>query len=262
MEKKSIKWSMSDGLAIVTLTTPDRGNPIDGTFTREFRDVMSALWDTQGLRAVLLCAEGANFSVGGDLKSFVSRTDELGSIVRAWTADLHMGLQRAWSLPVPVVAAVQGFAMGGGLALAAGCDFVIGAESSSYGSAFAKIGFSCDSGTTVVLSQRMGTARAKRFVLMGEILKAGDAQAQGLVDRIVPDAQLQDEALRFAQTLAAGPTVAYGQIKRLFLKAGSTPLAAQLEDEAITLSQVAMSADAAEGITAMTGKRKPQFRGR
>lgn len=261
MASTSIHWSVDAGLATVTLRQPERGNPIDGIFTREFRDAMSALWDTPGLRAVLLRADGPNFSVGGDLKSFVARPEELGSVVRAWTADLHMGLQRAWSLPVPVIAAVQGFAMGGGLALAAGCDFVVGGESSSYGSAFAKIGFSCDSGTTVVLSQRMGLARAKRFVLTSDILKAQDALAAGLIDKVVPDAKVQDEALQLARTFAAGPTVAYGQIKRLFAKAGATPLAAQLEDEAITLSQVSMSADAREGVASLVGKRKPEFRG-
>lgn len=261
MDMTTIRWSMEDGLATVTLTQPERGNAIDGAFSREFRDTMSALWDAPGLRAVLLRAEGPNFSVGGDLKAFIARPEELGSVVRAWTADLHMGLQRAWSLPVPVVAAVQGFAMGGGLALAAGCDFVVAGESSRYGSAFAKIGFSCDSGTSNVLTQRMGAARAKRFVLMGDILQASDALAAGLVDAVVPDARLHDEALTLARTLAAGPTVAYGQIKRLFAKAGTTPLVAQLEDEAITLSQVAMSADAREGVASLVEKRKPRFRG-
>jgi 2-(1,2-epoxy-1,2-dihydrophenyl)acetyl-CoA isomerase len=109
---------------------------------------------------------------------------------------------------------------------------------------------------------RMGQARAKRFVMLAEVLGAGEALAAGLADRVVPDAQLQDEALALARRLAAGPTLAYGETKRLFLKAGAAQLQAQLEDEALTLARVSASADAQEGITAMLEKRKPVFQGR
>src|SRR5688572_6677837 len=113
----SIQLEMRDGLGVVTLDQPARGNPFDGTFTREFREVFASLWDQPSLRAVLLRAEGANFSFGGDLKAFLPVREQLPSLVRQWTSDLHMGLQRAWALPVPIVCAVQGFAMGGGVAL-------------------------------------------------------------------------------------------------------------------------------------------------
>ena len=93
------------------------------------------------------------------------------------------------------------------------------------------------------------------------MLDAAEARSAGLADRIVPDAQLQDEALAQARRLAAGPTLAYGEIKRLFLKAGGAQMQAQLEDEALTLARVAASADAREGIAAMLAKRKPQFKG-
>jgi 2-(1,2-epoxy-1,2-dihydrophenyl)acetyl-CoA isomerase len=257
----SIRVEMQDGLAIVSLAQPARGNPIDGAFARDFKQVFLDLWDASGLRAVLLRADGANFSFGGDLKSFGPLRVNLAPLVRAWTADLHMGLQRAWKLPVPVVAAVQGFAMGGGTALMAGCDLVLAGESARIGSAFANIGFSCDSGTSVVLTARMGAARARRFVMLGEVLGSQDALQAGLVDRVVPDAELPAQALALAQQLARGPTMAYGEIKRLFLRAGSTPLEAQLDDEAMTLARVSVTADAQEGVGAMLERRKPVFRG-
>jgi 2-(1,2-epoxy-1,2-dihydrophenyl)acetyl-CoA isomerase len=170
-------------------------------------------------------------------------------------------LQRAWQLPVPIVAAVQGFAMGGAVALVAGCDIVLAEESARLGSAFAQLGFSCDSGSSATLSARMGLARARRFVLLAEVLSSRDALQAGLVDRVVADDKLQDEALALAQSLAQGPTLAYGEIKRLFLRAGAANLQAQLEDEALTLARVSASSDAQEGIAAMVERRKPVFRG-
>lgn len=258
----SIRVERDGGLAIVSLAQPARGNPFDGAFTKDFRDAFLALWNAKDLRAVLLRADGANFSFGGDLKSFAPVRHDLAPMVREWTADLHMGLQRAWALPVPMVCAVQGFAMGGGVALLAGCDVVLAAESAKFGSAFAQLGFSCDSGSSVTLTARMGPARARRFVLLAEVLSAAEAQAAGLADRVVADAQLQDEALALARKLAAGPTLAYGEIKRLFLKAGGAQLQAQLEDEALTLARVSAGADAQEGVAAMLEKRKPVFQGR
>lgn len=262
MTLTSLRVELDNGLAVVSLAQPARGNPIDGDFARDFKDVVGQLWDTPGLRGVLLRADGDNFSFGGDLKSFLPVRDNLAPLVRAWTADLHMGLQRLWQLPAPVVVAVQGFAMGGAAALLAGADLVVAGESTRIGSAFAKIGFSCDSGSSVTLTARLGPARAKRFVMLGEVLKAPEALQSGLVDRVVPDAQLQADALTLAQELAAGPTLAFGEIKRLFLKAGSAFAHAQLEDEAHTLARISLSADAKEGIAAMAEKRKPVFQGR
>jgi len=258
----ALRLEQRDGLAVVSLAQPERGNPFDGDFTRDFLLVASALWDTQGLRGVLLRADGANFSFGGDLKALHPARHELPPLIRHWTAELHMGLQRIWQLPVPIVAAVQGYAMGGAAALVAGCDIVLAAESARLGSAFAQIGFSCDSGSSVTLTARMGLARARRFMLLAEVLKSPEALQAGLVDRVVPDASLQDDALAVAQGLAQGPTLAYGEIKRLFLRAGAAQLERQLEDEALTLGRLSASADAQEGIAAMVERRKPVFQGR
>lgn len=256
-----IRVEMQKGLAVVSLAQPERGNPFDADFSRDFKQVFLDLWDTPSLRGVLLRADGSNFSFGGDLKTFYPQRASLAPLVRKMTSDLHMGLQRAWNLPVPVVAAVQGFAMGGAAALLAGCDVVVAGESCKIGSAFAKIGFSCDSGSTITLTARMGAARARRFVMLGEVLGSQEAQQAGLVDQVVPDGDLQAQALKMAQDLADGPTLAFGEIKRLFLRSGGRPLEAQLEDEALTLARVSASADAQEGVAAMVERRKPVFRG-
>lgn len=258
----AISLSLADGIATLSLSQAARGNPIDGPCCRAFRDAALALWDTPGLRAVHLRAEGANFSFGGDIKAFHPRREQLAGPIREWTADLHTGLQRFWQLPVPVVAEVQGYAMGGAVGVLAGCDLVLAGRSAKLGSAFAQLGFSCDSGSSITLSARMGMARARRFMLMAEVLGSPQAQAAGLVDEVVDDAELAAAALAAVRKLAAGPTVALGEIKRLFLRAGSRLLEAQLDDEALTLARVAGSADAREGICALAERRAPHFQGR
>jgi len=258
----SMRLEIEAGLASVTFTRGARGNPIDDDFTRDFKQVFLELWNTESLRAVLLRAEGENFSYGGDLKQFYPQRANLGPLVRRWTSDLHAGLARGWHLPVPIVCEVQGFAMGGGVSIVAGSDVVIAGRSARLGSAFAQLGFSCDSGSSATLTARMGPARARRFVLLSEILSADEASRAGLVDKVVPDDELTRQALETAQTLARGPTLAYGEIKRLFLRAGSAQLEAQLEDEALTLGRIAASADAQEGIAAIVERRKPVFTGR
>lgn len=261
-ENTAIKLVTSPGgLATVVLSQAARGNPIDGAFCREFKQLMYRLWNQPGLRAVLIRAEGKNFSVGGDVKSFCANAAELPERIHEWTGDLHMGLARAWHLPVPVVVEVQGWAMGGAVALLAGADFVVAGASSRFGSAFAQIGFSCDSGTSVTLSMRMGAARAKRFTMLAEVLGSAQAMACGLIDEVVPDADLESRALALAQQLASGPTLAYGEIKRLFLRAGTAQMEAQMEDEAQTLARIAGSADAQGAIAAFMEKRQPTFSG-
>lgn len=256
-----VRLEIQDGLATVTLSQPARGNPFDGSFVCAMKDVFLQLWETEGLRGVLLRADGVNFSFGGDLKTFYPQRSNLAPLVRKWTADLHMGLQRFWQLPVPVVAEVQGMAMGGGVALFAGADLVVAGQSTKIGSAFARIGFSCDSGTSVALTARMGAARAKRFVMLAEVLTAEQALQAGLVDKVVPDELLSSEALALARKLATGPTVAYGEIKRLFQRASAIQVESLLEDEALTLARVAQTFDAQEGIASMVEKRDPNFQG-
>lgn len=257
----TVRVEMQAGLAIVSMCQPERGNPIDADLARDFKQVFQALWATTGLRAVLLRAEGDNFSFGGDIKMFYPERANMAPMLRSWTADMHMALQRAWHLPVPMVVAVQGWALGAGTALLAGCDVVLAGESSRIGSAFAKIGFSCDSGSSATLTARMGVARARRFVLMREVLGSQEALQAGLVDSVVPDAELQARALALALELADGPTLAYGEIKRLFMRAGSAQLESQMEDEAMTLARVSVTADAKEGIASQVERRKPVFRG-
>jgi 2-(1,2-epoxy-1,2-dihydrophenyl)acetyl-CoA isomerase len=258
----SLRLDLDDaGLATLTFTQAERGNPIDAAFCRDFRIAMNQLWLQPGLRGLLIRAKGPHFSFGGDIKFFASQVEHLPRLIVECTSDLHMGLARAWRLPVPVVAEVQGWAMGGAVAVLAGADIVVAGTSARFGSAFAQLGFSCDSGTSVTLSMRMGAARARRFTMLAEVLDSAAAERCGLADEVVADAELSARAQAVARQLAAGPTLALGEIKRLFLAAGAGLLETQLEDEARTLAKVAASADARGAVQAFARKERFEFNG-
>lgn len=261
MTREALDLKIADGVARVVLNRPDAGNPFDGAFCAELRDITTEIAGDPAVRAVLIEARGKFFSVGGDLNAFSRHLERLPEKILEWTSTIHVALARLARMDAPLVAAVQGTAMGGGVALLAQCDLVYCARSAKLGSAFTGIGYSCDSGTSAGLAARMGIARARRFVLLAEVLGAEQAAQAGLVDHVVDDHQVLAEAEQAALRLARGPTRAYGEIRRLFARSLAQPLEAQLEDEAQALARVARTEDAREGIRAFGEKRKPTFRG-
>jgi 2-(1,2-epoxy-1,2-dihydrophenyl)acetyl-CoA isomerase len=258
----SFDCAIDDSLAHIILNQPERGNPIDGDFCREFGLCIAELSERADVRAVLLSARGRLFSVGGDLMSLVKQGDALPRTIKAWTADLHAAIARMVRMRAPVVAAVHGNVAGGSVSLMAAADLVVMAESARISAAFSRIGFSPDSGSTTTITRRIGVARARRFFLLSETLDAGTALSLGLVDFVVSDSTVQSEATRIAKELATGPSEAFGAIKRLFCQTPDRSLESQLEEEAQTLAAISRTADAREGVKAFVEKRKPVFVGK
>ncbi len=259
---KSFECAIDGGLAHIVLNQPDRGNPIDGDFCREFSLCMAELSERDDVRSVLMSARGRLFSVGGDLISLASRGAALPATIKSWTADLHVAITRMVRMRAPVVVAVHGNVAGGSVSLMAAADLVVIGKSARVSSAFAKIGFTPDSGSTTTVTRRIGPARAMRFFLLAETMDADTALSAGLVDYLVDDDAVLAEAEKIARELASGPTEAYGGIKRLFLQAPNRSLESQLEDEAQTLAAISRTADAQEGVRAFKEKRKPRFAGK
>ena len=262
MPTRSFDCTIDDGLAHIVLNQPERGNPIDGEFCREFGLCIAELGERADVRSVLLSARGRLFSVGGDLMSLVKQGDALPRTIKALTADLHAAIARMVRMRAPVVAAVHGNVAGGSVSLMAAADLVVLGESARISAAFSKIGFSPDSGSTTTVTRRIGVARARRFFLLGETLDAKTAQSLGLVDFVVSDGAVQSEATRIAKELAAGPTEAFGAIKHLFYQTPDRSLESQLEEEAQTLAAISRTADAREGVKAFVEKRQPVFVGK
>lgn len=257
-----LRLTVADGLARLTFTDAARGNPIDAVLCAEICEAAIRLSDDPAVRCVLLTAEGRAFSYGGDISSFVDDLDALPRNIKRWTTTLHSAIARLQRMDAPVVAAVQGVCAGGMSAFVAGSDIVVAAEDARFVSAFAGIGFSNDSGSSVMYVRRMGIARTRRFLLMNETLDAPAALAAGLVDEVVPLADLAARAAAIATQLAAGPTRAFGEMRRLLTSVEDQPLETQLELEAQALARSAATADAREGLTAFAAKRKPVFVGR
>lgn len=254
-----LRLEVSEGVATLTFADAARGNPIDGTLCAEIGEAAIRLSEDPAVRCVLLAAEGRAFSYGGDIASFVGDLDALPTNIKRWTLSLHSGIARLQRMNAPVVAAVHGVCAGGMAAIVAGADVVVAAEDARFVSAFAGIGFSSDSGSTVMYARRMGIARARRFLLMNETLDAQGALAAGLVDEVATDHLGRAETI--AAQLAAGPTLAFGEMRRLLTSVEDQPLETQLELEAQALARMAATRDAREGLTAFAERRKPVFGG-
>ena len=262
MSYVSLELTITDGLARLVMNQPDQGNPFNAELCADLCAVANELAGRDDLRAVLLSARGRFFSVGGDIQMFAQTLDNLPSKIREWTSGLHMGMARLARLDAPIVACVHATCMGGAVALAANCDLVFSARSARFGAAYPQIGYSCDAGATFGLASRVGLSRARRFLLLNEMLDAEEAARIGLVDYVHDDDAVAAEAEKAAIKLAQGPTRAYGAIRHLLSRSLGQPFESQLEDEAQALIRVSASADAREGILAFAEKRKPRFQGR
>ena len=250
------------GVAHLVLDQPALGNPFNEAFCREIAVAAGELAGRRDLRAVLLRASGPYFSVGGDIKMFSQTLATLPAQIRTWTGGLHLGVARLARLDAPIVAALHGTAMGGAIGLVANCDLVYCARSAKLGGAYTTIGYTCDMGATFTIASRMGLARARRFLLLGEVLTAEEGERAGLVDHVVDDDRVLAEAEAAALRLARGPTRAYGELRRLMTDAFSQGFERQMENEVQALVRAASTRDAVEGITAFIERRPARFEGR
>lgn len=255
-----VRYEITDGLAVVTLTRPAAGNALDGLAGRELRQAALAC-SAPEVRAVLLQAEGRNFCFGGDL-AHISRQEDRGLSVRDMTIDFHAAIAMFGHMNAPVVCAVRGAATGAGLSLAAISDYVIASDGAHFAYAYTGVGFSADGGLTWTLPRLIGLRAFQSLYLTGRRVTAVEAQMLGIVSEVVEDAALDARARAFATEIAVGPTLAFGAVKRLAASAFNQSLAAQLELEAHVLAALANSEDAGQAIRALLERKPPHFAGR
>lgn len=252
-----------DGVGHLRMNRPEASNGMDVPFLRSLYDAIMACHGEPRLRVVVLTGEGPNFSAGGDIKTFASKGEALPDYLREATSWLQVCMSGLINLPAPVIAAVHGFAAGGGgFGLVCSADLVIAAESAKFLSGATRVGMSPDAGVSVTLPQLVGLRKALEITLTNPVLSAAEALEIGLITRVVPDDALRDEALALARSLAKGAPRALASAKRLMWSGLGSRVEAQLPEEARTTSELSGTADSREGLAAVIEKRKPTFTGK
>ena len=259
---KTMDLDVREHVAWLKLSRPEKANTFDFDFVKDLYDAALQCGSSADVRAVVICAEGRFFSAGGDAKLFRELGDRLPRAVLELTGMLHSAVARFAQMDAPVIAAVNGPAAGGGLCLVAMSDLAIAARSAKFVLAFPGIGFSVDTGGTYFLPKVLGPRRALEMMLAGKTLDAEEALAWGLVNRVVDDGALLGEAEALAKKLAAGPSKAFGAIKRLVHSGFVESMETHMENEARTLAGIVTTEDAREGLRAFSEKRPPRFVGR
>lgn len=256
-----VRLTIADGVAELRLVRTDAHNAIDPAWILALQEAVATCESAVGVRAVLICADGPSFTVGGDLKYFERELDRLPEALDAMIGPFHDALGRLAALPVPVVTAVQGAAAGGGLGLLWLADVVIAADDLKIATGFSRIGLTGDGGSSWWLPRLVGMPRARELILGGRVLDAKEALEWGLVSRVVPPGELADESAAEAVRLAAGPTFTYGRMRELLRQSNAATLEEQLAAERDAMRASGGTHDAREGIGSFVERRDPDFNG-
>lgn len=262
MSYETVTWEQSGAVGRLTLNRPASLNAWTTQLGEELLAVVSGEAAQDSVRAVLVTGAGRGFSSGADLRAGFDPADDGMPDIRKELHDVyHPAITGIRRLPKPVVAAVNGPAVGIGCSLALACDLVLAAESAFFALAFVNIGLMPDGGSTAFVPPAVGRARAFEMALLGERVPAPQALEWGLVNRVYPDDRLMDEASSLARRLAAGPTRSYAGSKQALNRFIYGDLDAQLELEAELQHALGRTGDFAEGVAAFVEKRDPAFSG-
>jgi 2-(1,2-epoxy-1,2-dihydrophenyl)acetyl-CoA isomerase len=257
---ETLLYSEADGVATVTLNRPESFNALNETICFELQDVFDAIADNVSVRAVILTGEGRAFSAGQDLRSMDSNgadpAEFVKDVLRRRYAPLITGMR---NLAKPIVGAINGVAAGAGMSLALATDVRVASDRSSFMQAFSRVGLVPDAGSNYFLVQLVGLPRALELAWTARRVGAAEALELGLVNRVVPDAELLGAARELAASLARGPALAIGLTKHAMTRASTADLAEVLELEAELQAQCIITDDFQEGVAAFLEKREPRF---
>lgn len=258
-----VGYAVDDAVATITLNRPDAMNSLDSPTKEALRDrVLEAAGDTN-IRAVVLTGSGRAFCAGQDLKEHANALRSGDSSLATTLAEHYIPIAEALAtMPKPVIAAVNGAAVGAGMALACACDIRIVATSASFNTAFAAIGLSCDTGLSWTLPRLLGHGRAVSLLYLPRTVPASEALDIGLASEVVDDGDLLTRALQLARELAAGPTVAYAAMRDALTYSAAHTLAESMAHEGALIRSAGDTADHQNAVAAFIEKRRPEFHGR
>ena len=257
---ENVRLARDAAIATVTIDRPRQLNALDAATLRELARAIRELRRDEGVRAVVLTGAGEKaFSAGADIAAMKAMSAADG---HAYSRLGHEVFARLEALPVPVVAAVNGVALGGGLELALACDLIVASARARLGQPEINLGLIPGFGGTQRLVRRVGVGRARDLVYLGRTVEADEALRIGLVDRVVPPEHVAEEATRLATELAAKPPLALAQAKRAIAVAADADLATGCRFEADAFGVTFATEDRVEGLTAFVDKRTPVWKGR
>lgn len=259
----TITLDRSGPIATLTLNRPESLNALDFTMVDALVDAAGVIAADDHLRVVVVRGAGKHFMAGGDVRSFATELgrppEECSARFHDLIARLHAAIERLAAMPHTLIAQVHGAVAGFGLSLMNACDLVIAADNAYFAAAYKAIGTTPDGGGTWSLPRLVGMRRALEIMLVGDRFDAAQALAWGLVNRVVPAADLDATVDKLAHDLARGPAQALRNTRRLLRDAANRTLAEQLAAEAASFAACAASDDFAEGVTAFLEKRPARF---
>lgn len=249
------------GVATVRLNDPASMNALSAGMAAELEGILAELSRVSSVRALILTGTGRGFCAGGDVQSFYDHRDDPSEIMQAVLDGLHGAVARLLDAPFPTIAAINGVVAGAGMGLALATDLAVAAESALFTMAYTGIGVSPDGSSTYFLPRLVGTRVAMEMILTNRRVDSREALDLGLVNRVVPDEELEEVVSTLAAELAAGPTLAYVRARKLIRSAmGSNPFE-QMGAEADAIMAAATTQDFYEGVSAFIEKRRPTFTG-
>ena len=261
----AILLEIEDGIAWVTFNEPTVRNALTPALRLRFAEIFPRLEYDDAVRCVVVRGAGDHFMAGGDIRLMQTRLEMPANERQRAITDglhaLHRSLISIRRMGKPVIASVQGAAAGFGLGLVGACDMAIAAEDAFFTLAYCHIGASPDGGTSYFVARSVGMKQQFELAFLGERFTAERARELGLVNFVVPRADLDAETRKLAQRLAAGPTRAFAHTKALFNASGYLGLEAHLQMEAERIAESMTTEDHAEGVRAFMEKRTPQFEG-
>ena len=263
MSHQTIQVELRGAVCLLTLNRPERLNALTVEAAQDLQDAVRESLE-RGSRAIVVTGAGRAFCAGGDIRAmqdFAGREESFEPFFDELLRVVNEAILLIRESPVPFIAAVNGVASGGGCNLALACDIVIAAESAKFNQAFIKIGLSPDCGGTFILPRLVGWKRAAELMFTGDMLTAQNALEMGMINAVTPDAELMSRAMSMAERLAASPTAAIGQIKKLLEASAVNDQRSQLELERKAQIESGRTKDFREGVTAFIEKRPPRFVG-
>jgi len=252
-----------DGIATLVMNRPDRLNALNNDLAAALNNALGRIAEDPSVNVVVITGAGRAFCAGGDLAAIGKGRQ--GRETQSLEPLLRSGMQavlRMRTLPQPVIAAVNGAAAGAGMNIALAADIRIAAEEATFGQNFSKVGLFPDYGGTYFLPQLVGPAKAAELFYTGDMMDANTALGLGIVNHVVPGAQLEAQVKSLAQKIALGPSLAIQAVKKTLFGAERDKLSEALEHEVREQIRCYLSEDCSEGIHAFFEKRPPKFQGK